>query len=126
MSRRPLHTLASLLSWYSAVLRVGSRFVQSLFKNLGCGAPDCKITLNRNCENDSAFWRTITLASMKNSHFMSAKINRLVLARESDLCLTADASELIGGGAWLSLESVMRSDRPVDPRLGESRVAVPA
>ena len=98
---------------------MGRPFVHSLFKNLGYGAPDQKITLSRNCKNDLAFWRIIALASMKNPHFMSAKINGLVLSREGDLCLTADASKLIGGGAWLS-ESVMRSDRPVDTRLGES------
>ena len=119
VSRRSLRSLASLLSWYSAVLRVGRPFVHSIFKNLGYGAPDQKIVLSRSAKRDIAFWRVVVLASMKNPHCMSAKINHLVLSRGGDLCLTADASKLIGGGAWLS-ESVMRFDRPVDPELVES------
>lgn len=112
--RRTLHTIASLLSWYSAVLRIGKPFVHSIFKNLGWGPPNQMIVVNVDCKRDLEMWRVISLASMKNPHLMSAKINHLCPARRADLVLTADASKLIGGGAWLS-ESVIRTDSSVNP-----------
>ena len=109
VERRVLHTVASLLSYYSVVLRIGKPFVHSIFKNLGFGRPNQLLVLSKECKRDLSMWKVIVLASMKNPHFMSANIDHLVPAKKGDFILTADASKLVGGGAWLA-ESVIRAN----------------
>ena len=102
ITRRQLHTLASILSWYSAVLKVGRPFVHALFKNLGYGALDLKVILSPSCKNDIEWWRAIITMSMRDPHLMSSKISDLVLGTACDYEITTDASSTIGGGAWLT------------------------
>ena len=102
ITRRQLHTLASILSWYSAVLKVGRPFVHALFKNLGYGPLDWKVILSPSCKNDIEWWRAIITMSMRDPHLMSSRISDLVLGTACDCEITTDASSTIGGGAWLT------------------------
>lgn len=102
VTRRQLHSLASILSWYSAVLKVGRPFVHAVFKNVGYGNLDHKVILSPSCKNDIAWWRAIITMTMRDPHFMSSRINDLVPDTVCDCEITTDASLHIGGGAWLS------------------------
>ena len=102
ITRRQLHTLASILSWYSAVLKVGRPFVHAMFKNLGYGPLDRKIFLTPTCKNDIEWWQAIITMSMRDPHLMSSRIGDLVLGTPCECEITTDASSTIGGGAWLT------------------------
>ena len=102
VTKRQLHTLASILSWYSAVLKVGRPFVHALFANLGYGPLDHKVILTRASKNDIEWWRAIITMSMRDPHLMSSRISDLVLGTACECEITTDASSTIGGGAWLS------------------------
>ena len=102
VTRRQLHSLASILSWYSAVLKVGRPFVHALFKNLGYGPLDYKVILSPSCKNDIEWWQAIITMSMRDPHLMSSRISDLVLGTACDCEITTDASSTIGGGAWLT------------------------
>ena len=100
--RRVLHEIASLLSWYAVVLRVGNPFVRSLFKNCGFGPDHIEVEIDVNCKRDLAWWKLISHASMSNPHILSASISHLRRNIVADEVLFTDASTSIGGGGWLA------------------------
>ena len=102
VTRRLLNKIASTLSWYSPVWKVGTAFVHSLFKNLGYGYMDEKLILSNASKLDLEWWRAIILMAMRDPHSMSAKINHLASGESCDLEITTDASSSVGGGAWQS------------------------
>ena len=70
--RKILHEIASLLSWYAVVLRMGNSFVRSIFKNIGYGDEHQRVEISLNCKRDITWWRLIYHASMSNPHILSA------------------------------------------------------
>ena len=97
-----LHEIASLLSWYAVVLRMGNSFVRSIFKNVGYGDEHQKVEITLNCKRDIAWWRLISHASMSDPHIMSASISHLRRNLEASEQLYTDASSTIGGGGWIA------------------------
>ena len=57
VTRKILLEIASLLSWYAVVFRVGNSFVRSIFKNVGYGDEYQKVEISLNCKRDIAWWR---------------------------------------------------------------------
>ena len=104
MTRAVMIQIASLLTWYGTVLRVGIPFVHSIWKSCGWGAMDHQVILSDECRRDIGWWRLISHASMKDPHFLSAKIDHLVTHRSPEMLVATDASSKIGGGGWLSGE----------------------
>ena len=53
---------------------------------------------------DIMLWRSIILMSMRSSHMFSSGIERLATKPAPQLVITSDASKLVGGGAWMTLD----------------------
>lgn len=102
---RTLHKVASIVTWYSAVFRVAKPFTHAIWKNVGYGnMHNEKVNLSQSCVRDLEFWRIIVLASMKDPHFFSSRIDQLATKPNADVSITTDASKLVGGGAWIQFE----------------------
>ena len=108
VTRKILLEIASLLSWYAVVLRVGNSFVRSIFKNVGYGDEHQRVEISLNCKRDIAWWRLISHASMSNPHILSASISHLRRNLVADEQLFTDASSTIGGGGWIPI--IMNGD----------------
>ena len=100
--RKVLHEIASLLSWYAVVLRLGNPFVRSIFKNCGYGPDHVGVEINLNCKRDLAWWKLISHASMSDPHLLSASISHLRINVVANEILFTDASTSIGGGGWIA------------------------
>jgi hypothetical protein len=102
LSRRTFLEIAGLLSWYSEVLCVGKAFVHSLFACAEWGNMEALHTVSLNAKRDIGWWRIVSIASMKDAHFMSTPISHLRRSVEVDIYLISDASTSVGGGGWFS------------------------
>jgi hypothetical protein len=106
LSRRTFLEIAGLLSWYSEVLCVGKAFVHSLFACAEWGNMEALHTVSLNAKRDIGWWRIISVASMKDAHFMSTPITHLRRNVETDVYLISDASTTVGGGGWFSQTNI--------------------
>ena len=101
VSRRVLIQVASLLSWYSVGLSVGSAFVHSLFKNAGYGSMNERRLISLNSKRDVGWWKAVSSASMRDPHVLAADISSLRTDLVPTVYVVGDASTSTGGGGWM-------------------------